>query len=353
MHILFTCGREAHYVRNEVILRALRRRYQVTEITDNRPGSLIGRSLGLVPRLLHALRGQPYDLIFVGFYGYLLAPWLGRLAQAPLIFDAFVSNYDTLCFDRQRFRPQSLMGKIAFRLDRTASTAADRVLLDTVAHKKYFAETFRLNPEKLEHLYVSCNEDMFHPLSLPPEGNRFQVLYYSSYMPLHGVETIINSAKLLAGRPDIQFRLIGQGPTYPANRKLAQALNLANIEFIPPVPYTQLPREIAQADLCLAGPFGDTAKARRVIPGKLFQFLAMARPTIAADTPANRELLTHGQSAFLIPPADQDALAAAILQIKEDEPLRQGLAGQGLACYQVQASERVTGQRLYEIIEKL
>ena len=139
MRILFTCGREPQYVRNDVLLRALRKRYQMTEITDSRAGSLTARNLRLLPRLLKAVRRNDYDLIFVGFYGYLLVPWLRRVTKRPVVFDAFVSNFDTLCFDRKKFGPDSLMGRMVFHLDRLACHSADLVLLDTAANSLGFS----------------------------------------------------------------------------------------------------------------------------------------------------------------------------------------------------------------------
>jgi glycosyltransferase involved in cell wall biosynthesis len=243
------------------------------------------------------------------------------------------------------------MGKLAFQLDRLACRSADLVLLDTAAQQQYFAGTFGLPLSKLSHLYVSCNEAMFYPRPQEKSGDQFTVLSYSSYLPLHGVEDIVKAAKILAGHPDIRFRLIGRGQTYPVVHQLADRLQVNNIDFVLPVPYHQLPLEIAQADLGLAGPFGRTDKARRVIPGKLFQFLAMARPTIAGDTPANRELLTNHRDAWLLPSGQPEALAAAILVIKQDDTQRESLAAQGYRCYQTQASEQIVGQKLYQLIE--
>ena len=350
IRVLYTCGREPNYTRNEVILRALRAHYAVTEVTDTHPGSLIMRSLRVLPQLILKLRREDYDLVFVGFYGYLLMPWVRRLTQRPIIFDAFVSNYDTLCFDRQLFHPYSFAGRLALRFDVTACNAADRVLLDTASHAAYFAETLKLPADRLHHLYVGCNEDMFFPRQAGRSDGQFRVLYYSSYLPLHGVEHIITAAKLLRDRENVRFRLIGRGMRYAAVHQLAQRLSTSNVEFVPPVPYAQLPSEIAAADLCLGGPFGNTPKARRIIPGKTFQLLAMARPVIAADTPGNRELLTHGQSAYLVPLADPEALAAAIVRLQDDVVQREALAAGGHQCFKRHSSEAVIRQRLHNLI---
>jgi glycosyltransferase involved in cell wall biosynthesis len=350
LRVLFTCGRESSYTRNEVILRALRARHRITQVTDSHLGSLTIRNLRVLPRLIPHLTRDDYDLVFVGFYGYLLMPWVRRLTRRPIVFDAFLSNYDTLCFDRGRFRPHSIAGRLAFWLDRIACNAADTVLLDTASHKSYFAETFQLPDESLRHLYVGCNEDMFFPQSATRSDARFRVLYYSSYLPLHGVEHIVTAAGMLRDRGDLHFRLIGSGMSYVHVRYLAEHLNLSNIEFLPPVPYAQLPGEIANADLCLAGPFGDTPKARRVIPGKTFQFLSMARPVVAGDTPGNRELLNHEQSAYLVPLADPEALATTIAAIQDDAALRESLATGGHACYVDQCSEAVIRESLHQIL---
>jgi glycosyltransferase involved in cell wall biosynthesis len=335
-----------------VILRALHARYEVTEITDGRPGSLTARSLRVLLRLIPHLRLHDYDLVFVGFYGYLLMPWVRRLTRHPVVFDAFVSNYDTLCFDRQRFRPNSVAGRLAFWLDRVACNAADTVLLDTASHQAYFAETFGLGADRLNHLYVGCNEDMFFPQPRRGADGQFRVLYYGSYLPLHGAEHIVSAASLLKGRKNLHFRLIGEGMRYPHARRLAEQLNTSNVEFLPAVPYTQLPGEIAAADLCLGGPFGDTPKAGRIIPGKIFQFLAMARPVIAADTPGNRELLTQQQSAYLVPAANPEALATAIALLQDDIALREAVAAGGRARYQQRCSETAIRASLHQILLK-
>ena len=50
---------------------------------------------------------------------------------------------------------------------------------------------------------------------------------------------------------------------------------------------------ISISDLCLAGHFsGKIGKAKRVIPGKAFIYLAMGKPTILCENDANRELFS-------------------------------------------------------------
>ena len=129
--MLFTCGHKVEYVRNLLVRRALRQQFDVFEVTDNRPGSLLLRNLRLLPRLLRALR-VPHDLIFAGFYGYFLTLFVSRLTRKPIVLDAFVSNWDTLCFDRQRFAPYSVPGRMAMIFHHLRN-----VLLHNLFHRSY------------------------------------------------------------------------------------------------------------------------------------------------------------------------------------------------------------------------
>jgi glycosyltransferase involved in cell wall biosynthesis len=350
--ILFTCGREGQYVRNLLVRRALQQRFDVLEVIDNRPGSLLLRNLRLIPRLVPALRTHP-DLVFVGFYGHLLTLFLSRLTRAPILFDAYLSTWDTLCFDRQRFAPRSLPGRLAFALDRQAGLAARHTLLDTMTHARFFGETFGIPDSRLSAYYVGYDEEVFYPRPATETASHFRIFFYGSFVPLQGVETIVRAAKLLEAERGIEFRIIGTGLDSPRVHRLAKELGVQRVDWLPPVPYAQLADEIAAASLCLGGPFGSSGKASRVIAGKTFQFLAMAKPTIVGDSPANREVWTHGQDVWMCRMADPEALAAAILELKRDASLRERIAQCGYEHCRKSFGLESQAARLQQIIAGL
>ena len=357
MRILFIVGRELSYQRNEVLLRAFQRVADVDVVgRSTKSRSLILNSLLLslsaFPRLLFG----HYDLIFIGFYGHLLMLPVGVLSRwrkIPILFDVFVSNYDTLVDDRKMIRRRSLVSRLAMWLDRTSCGLADHLLIDTRLHADYFIRTFAIPPEKLSVLPVGCNEDIFPPsvaLSFPSEpAPKTKVLYYCTYQPLHGAHIVVQAADLLKDE-NITFHLIGTGQEYPRAQQLAKDYKLTNLRFTPFVPLMALRDEIRQADICLGGHFGVSDKANRVIPGKIYQLMAMSRPIIAADTAANRALLLDRESALLVPPSDAASLAEAIRTLHENPALRQNLAQNGYKTYQNTCSETIITSQVAEII---
>ena len=111
--------------------------------------------------------------------------------------------------------------------------------------------------------------------------------------------------------------------------------------------YPDLSNRIAESEICL-GIFSKEPKAQRVIPCKVFNILAMGKPLITADTPATREVFTHGKNAYLIPPGDSHALAEAILLLHKDSDLREKIAVEGRNLYLSRFSYRALGKSLVE-----
>lgn len=354
MRILFMAGRELAYQRNDVLLRAFRRMGQVEIVENPHPSpSLIRNSFWIARSALPKLLTGNYDLIFVGFYGHLIilpVGLLARLRRIPVLFDVFVSNYDTLVQDRQTISPKSLTAMLARWLDKTSCTLATHLLLDTQLHVNYFVETYHLPPEKFTAIPVGCNEDIFtrQPAS-PPLSDKTKVLYYCTYLPLHGADIVVRAAAQLKDLP-ISFHLVGEGQEYEKVR--AEAAALPNITFSPAVSLEALRDAIAGADICLGGHFGVSDKAGRVVPGKVYQILAMARPLIASNSPANRGLLNDG-SAHLVRAGDASALAQAILDLHVDLALREQMAQQGFAHYQTTCSEEMIRGKLQNVLARL
>lgn len=325
MQILFLCGREPEYVRNQIILKALRQHAHVNEITDSSKSYII-RHLRLFLKFITHFRY--HDVVFVGFYGFLLVFLVRLFTRRPLIFDAYLSTYNTLCLDRRRFAPYSPMGRLIFLFDKLACQLADVVILDTRTHLDYFVKLYGLPPEKFVVLYLGCDEEIFYPRRAPA-STPFRVFYYGSFLPLQGIEYIIQAAGLLKDDAAIEFQIAGDGMLYDEMRALADSLGCTNIRFLGWIPYEQLPDHIAQASVCLGGHFADTSKAQSVIATKTYQFLAMAKPTIVGDNPANAEIFIHGEHVYMTRLADPASLVEAILTLRDNAELREKIAWGG------------------------
>jgi len=221
---------------------------------------------------------------------------------------------------------------------------AQTVLLDTHEHIKYFSQTFSCDKKKFVRSVVGTDDEVFYPRRDSGGMSNFTVHFHGGFVPLQGVEYIVKTADILKNK-EIIFRIIGKGQDYKKVKGIAGGLNLSNIVWIDRVDYNELPFYISNSDVCL-GIFGDTGKAQRVIPNKVYEAISMAKPVISGDTPAIRELFTDRENILLCKVADPDDLAQKILEIKDVPDLRDKIANNGYEIFKNDGVPKAIGVKL-------
>jgi glycosyltransferase involved in cell wall biosynthesis len=292
------------------------------------------------------------EVIFVPDFRHKDVPLAWALARCPrrtLVFDPLVSRYETRALDREDILPGSAQARHNRNIDRMSMGLADLVLADTAAHADYYSREFSIRPAKLKVLPVGFDEDRFAQSPPAPGGANCKVLFYGSYLPLHGTDTIVEAAAMLRDAP-LSFTLVGEGQTLAAAKAKAQGLPEGRISFRPPVPPGELARLIAEADIVL-GIFGTTPKARVVVPNKVYQALASGRALVTALTPAIGEFFRDGVHLITVPPGDPHALSCAIESLMRDRALMHRLAEAGSAYVRAEFNSRRIAERLLAILE--
>ncbi len=350
MRVLYFGTYERDYPRNAQVISCLRgagvdvveRHVSVWEGREHKFSAGLGSALRLARTEASLLRGLDgdFDALVVGYPGHFdLAAAKCAARGRPIVFNPLVSLADTLVSDRGRFAADSRAAQVLRAVDRAAFRAADLVVADTAAQAAFFEE---LGARRVEVCFVGAEERLFTPAWRQPD--EFTSLFVGKLIPLHGLETILQAARRA---PELRFRVVGSGQLEP----LLDA-RPDNVEWRGWVEYERLPDEL-RACGCALGIFGTSPKAQRVIPNKVFQALACGAPVVTADTPATRELLTHEESALLVPPGDANALADALRRLAADRELARRIAAGGRSAYEQHASEAILGERWRALIAGL
>jgi glycosyltransferase involved in cell wall biosynthesis len=352
MKVLYFGNFDPSYSRNRVIINGLKERGVDLMLVNEK-----GRGAGVFFRLLFSFlhKKSQADIILVGYSDSRWPLFIARLlTKKPIFWDAFYSLYDSWVLDRGLVSKDSPKAKYYKALDQLACRAADRIILDTETHGRYFTELFSVPAEKIIRVLVSSLADQEEGVveNLPSaRSESFKVVFYGKYIPLQGVEHIIEAARILRNE-NISFELIGKGQTYPVIRALAEKAELDKVSFTDRLPYPVLINRLKGADLIL-GIFGGTAKAGRVISNKVYDGIALGKAVISADTPAMREIFSDGSDIILCQPASGEALAEKILLLMRSEELRQSIAKQGLALFQSRLRPGQVVQPLVGEMEKM
>jgi len=266
------------------------------------------------------LRLPHHDIVIVPYMGQfdvLILKMFAKLRRIPICWDVFLSLYDTIVIDRKLVGKKSLVARLSYTIEWLSSRAANLIFLDTKTHAKYFEKIYKLPQNSVGCVYVGAELEVFRELKFDTlKSKNFSVLFYGQFIPLHGIETIVYAAKRLedAGKR-IKFVIIGKGQEKERIDDLIKKLGIMCIHRIPWVPFEKLVYYIQNADICL-GIFGDSGKATRVIPNKVYQILSAGKPLITGDTPAIRELLNENPKIRLVEPGNSEALATAVLDLR-------------------------------------
>lgn len=273
----------------------------------SRPSRLPSLLIAVTRAWLGIIRRRPKapaaDLVLVGYLGHfdvILARAL--FPRSTIVLDYLVSASDT-AVDRGLDGPVRL--SLLRLLDRFACLLSSIVMVDTVEN----IDTVPGRSSKALVVPVGAPKAWFRAISRPSRD----IVFFGLYTPLQGTTTIARAlASVLAERPETTVTMIGDGQDRRAAEELLQGHRVEWLDWVSP---ERLPMVVADHRICL-GIFGDSRKARSVVPNKGYQGAAAGAVVVTSDTPPQRRHLPPS-SAF-VPPGDAAGLAAQLIEILSD-----------------------------------
>jgi len=338
---------DPRYARNEVVRRAFEA--LGWQVRGFRPAvSALGDAEARLRRVGAA------DLLWVPCFrqrDVAAAARFARTTRTPLVADPLISAYDKQVGERRKHPAGGLRAERLRRWEGGLLRRADRVVADTASHARYFCEVLGVAPGRVFVVPVGADETLFRPAPLPQTGGGVEALFYGSFLALHGPEVVVAAARL-AAQPRLRITLLGSGPLLARCR--AAAGGEPRLRFEPWIDYAALPQRIHRAHLLL-GVFGVTPKSQRVIPNKVYQALACARPVITRRAEAYpAPLLDVAQDGIrFVPPGDPPALARALDALCADPQRLAAAARAARASYERWFSARSVERSLEALLDSL
>ena len=321
------------FIRNAVLMQGFRKNgYEVVECRVDPAAGPLKKFWRLYTMGRELKRQYTFEHVLVGFPGHSVM-WLARLLFGTrVVFDAFLSLYDARVNDRKAQGPLHPLAWRDWFYDWLSCTLAWKVLLPENVHIEYFSRTFGLPREKFIRVFTGANDEVFHSLSDVSKAAIFTVHFHGTFIPLQGIEYIIEAARLLKDE-GVHFRIIGSGGRlFEHIVDTVARQGLGNVIFEGRKPLEKIPRYIAEAHVCL-GVFGSTPKTQRVISNKIYECIACAAPVITSRTPAVQELFTDRENILLANAADGKDLAEKILEFKNTPALADQVAHGGYELF--------------------
>lgn len=213
-------------------------------------------------------------------------------------------------------------GKPSSRYRRLARRDLDGILTNTISIKERYARYGWFGDDFVKVIYNG----------VPPAAD-VEPFDFSSRFPgkitlfsagrlarQKGFVYLIEAARLLSGRrADLAFAIAGQGRL---ERELKQTVERFHLE-----PQFLFLGFVERVDPYLKGcDLFVLPSLFEGMPNAVMEAMALGKPVILTDVNGARELVEDGRSGIIVPPADAEALAAAIARLADD-PVRRGELG--------------------------
>ncbi len=290
--------------------------------------------------------------------GALIGGLVARLLRVPAVFD-YQGSLTGEMVDHGFLDPKGRYYSWMRRLERFICHLPDAILTSSERAQQNLSQEFgvkttvihalpdcvdmeRFNPEKMDS---GQKLELKRSLDIPAERN--VVAYLGLLADYQGIPQLIEAAaKLVQDGADIHFLVMGY-PKVNYYRQMAQAAGVADrMTFTGRISYEEAPKLLSLGDMAVSAKVSATEGS-----GKVLNYMAMAQPVVASDTPVHREYLDS--LGIYGPPGDADGLVRGFKWLIEDASRAKALGKQLQQRARKKYSWREAGERIDALYRRL
>lgn len=300
----------------------------------------------LVPALINVMRKERPDIVYMCNYPLLM--FTGRLAGLITGANTQVVALHSIGYQsRARWRTLSL--KLMKRFISTFVAVSQ-------GQKDYYVKTHGLDPKRIEVIYVGIDTERFSPTKYESARPEFNI---PEEAPVAGIvamlrpeknhELLLRAARIIRdGGLDAYFLIVGDGPERKRLENCAQNLGIADyVRFAgsrPDVP--RMLRSIDVSVLC-------SSNVVETFPQSLVESMAMELPVVSTNVGSVNEVIVEGETGYLVPEGDAQALAEKIAYLLQNPDLRRKMGVAGRRRVEEQFSRDIMTRHFEDMFERL
>jgi colanic acid biosynthesis glycosyl transferase WcaI len=272
-------------------------------------------------------------------------------------------------FEVRDLWPQSVVEVGAMAADHPAVKAmevAERLLYARADRIVVVSEPFvdelaarGVDPSKTFVVTNGVDLDRFRPM--PRENDirselgltgKFVAMYVGTHGMAHGLATLLEAAELMRGDDRFRFVFVGEGADKEALVERARRRALGNVVFVGQQPHERIPEFVSAADAMLV-PLRAKALFRTVLPSKIFECLAAARPVVLGVEGEARRLVEASGGGVCVPPESAEAIVSVLRHLEADRPGAEAMGRRGRAYVEQHFARPVLARRYLGLLAEV
>ena len=181
---------------------------------------------------------------------------------------------------------------------------------------------------------------------------KFVCSYIGTIGMAHALEVMLDAAERTRGDAGVAYLIVGAGARYEELKAEAARRGLASVVFAGPQPRERMPEFLAASDAVLVH-LRKTELFEHVIPSKIFETMAMARPIIMGVRGEAGALVEAAGGGLAMEPENGEDLARAIARLRSEPALGKSLGESGRAYVMEHFDREVLAERYLEHLKNL
>jgi colanic acid biosynthesis glycosyl transferase WcaI len=182
--------------------------------------------------------------------------------------------------------------------------------------------------------------------------NKFTIIFAGLIGPAQELSVVIKAAQLVKSLPRIRFLIVGDGIEKGRLEDAARQIGLDNVVFLGWQPEDDMPGILGQASALLLH-LRDEPLFRITIPHKVYAYLAMGKPILAALAGDAADVVRSANAGVICPPGSPEELANAVIRLASmPQAYLDELGANGRQTASAKYERRVQVKRLEAILSE-
>jgi glycosyltransferase involved in cell wall biosynthesis len=318
------------------------------------------RSVGFFRRLL-LIGAFAFSALFaLPFVGRVDVVWAsswvpglvyGRVKRKPIALNVDDLTLEDLV-DLELIEKDSFVLRVAEWVYRFFLVKADAVTPISLGYIEILSKKYCIKPSKIHVVMGGVDLSVFKRGLSKRSDEKFVVLYSGAFSVAYDFEQLFKAARIVEEFDgDVEFVVQGAGELLDSMCSRVNDLGVKNVRIINKVLSREAVAELlSQADVLIL-PLTKFKKPYRGFSSKLYEYQAAGKPIICCADGQPAEHVRMTGSGFVVKPGDYEALAKAVLWLKENVKLALEMAENGRKYVEKEASIEAIGLKMKTIFE--
>lgn len=277
---------------------------------------------------LHHLLWDKYDVAFIDstppIQGLKL-PLVKLLRKCPVVYNCQDLFPDSLS-GTGLAKKGGLLWKIGSWVSNVTFNNSDKIICISEDIKRTLVEEKGVPEEKIEVVYNWVDENAVVPVAKEDNPlfeefgvskDKFHVVYAGNLGNAQNIDVIVDAAKELSGRKDVEFLIFGTGGLKEQFVEKVKAYGIDNVKFFPLQPMERVSQVYGLGDVCVVSCKPGLGGA--AMPSKMLSIMSAGRAVVASfDKGELTYILEQNKCGMYAPAGDVKDFAELIRQMADN-----------------------------------